>query len=1248
MKRFLDRHRRLLALFVVVALVLSVIRPEALPWVSAANADDAVAGVEEVDEAGDGKGNASGDLSADTADGKQEESPGAAKTLSVYVPESGCTITIQAPEGSLPYPKEELSVAAHELLPGTEEYENYYSASMEALKIEASDQEGSEGVSFARFFDVEILRNGEKVEPESAVVVKIEYDDAPEIPDGAELSVVHFAEEGTEVIEDVEVSDDATEIVYEQESFSVVATVVTPAPAVSDRDGGLPYALVAKIGNEVYMVTSNGSLTPVKEYTTGAGGGIDKITSDYVMFWRYLKLNDKSYIRYKAEGYDFGDDKQARTFSYAYLNPNDPAGYTTETPKTDEHGNIITAYDENDHFDRTQFISPVGECSIEFESNRIKLAGGDKYIGVSDGKLVGNCSASDVSVTGVEFFLAKADSVPSDAYSWDYNRLHIVDHIDISIEDEVETIVPLAYGTYYDAEGNELFTIDKNSSDADKNIRVKKRVGVDAEHLKKATIRAMYRGREIDDAYFITGYSANSETGISTAQVRIEGIYKVAILDRFNGRKYIDDNFDNGPTDEYKKVWEERIKPENQVRYEVTAVQPNVEFEYIHPTYGQLYDSKHHKLTIEGDVSITADFGYWDEEIRDVDGNVLVPGNECPPIQPGFWGTNRFYNDWKQGEIWNNGGSGMDFKLLGESTVTLDPVAIEVTKQIVDEDGNPILPSEDLNGFKFDIHQNAGASANDVEDLDVGTYTTPADYSGYVLTDDVTVDVSKDTGDGIEHRHQAQQGMIYISEDKSTIPNQFTDSQGRIWVFKETYFKTEYAWRKEGDSGKKHISKTYARDDTDEFASIPEVLGSYGEPDQNGNKLFNSFLEFDAYNVYEQPKFEKKEISPYVGTGTLGGVKVGDEITYEINYKNYKDVAADIVISDKLDDKVEFVDKNDGSVYDATEHTVTWTLPGVEPGTAGTVLLTVKVLPGALESQSGPGKVVNGGDTASVKVGNDPKFTLNTVENPVPEKPEKQEITPYVGKGVLGAVKVGDEITYEISYKNYKDAAADIAISDKLDANVEYVSASGSGAYDADTHTVSWTLADVAAGNDGTVTLTVKVLEGALESKRGSGKVVNGGDTTTVKVGNDNAYNLNTVENPVPENPEKQEITPYVGKGVLGAVKAGDEITYTISYKNYKNSEADIVIKDKLDANVEYVDKQDGSAYDASDRTVTWRLTRVAAGAKGTVSLTVKVLASALESQGGPGKVVNGGDTATVKVGNDPEYTLNTVENPVP
>ena len=196
---------------------------------------------------------------------------------------------------------------------------------------------------------------------------------------------------------------------------------------------------------------------------------------------------------------------------------------------------------------------------------------------------------------------------------------------------------------------------------------------------------------------------------------------------------------------------------------------------------------------------------------------------------------------------------------------------------------------------------------------------------------------------------------------------------------------------------------------------------------------------------------------------------------------------------------------------------MTWTLKAVPAGQVGTVTLTVKVLESALASRQGPAKVVNNGDTASVKVGNDNAFTLQTVENPVPESPQKREIKPYEGIGKLDKVKVGDHITYEISYQNYKSEAADIVITDKLDSNVKFSKASDDGAYDKDAHTVTWTLKAVPAGQSGTVTLRVKVLEGALESKKGPGKVVNGGDTATVKVGNDKAFTLNAVENPVEE-----------------------------------------------------------------------------------------------------------------------------------
>ena len=400
----------------------------------------------------------------------------------------------------------------------------------------------------------------------------------------------------------------------------------------------------------------------------------------------------------------------------------------------------------------------------------------------------------------------------------------------------------------------------------------------------------------------------------------------------------------------------------------------------------------------------------------------------------------------------------------------------------------------------------------------------------------------------------------------------------------------------------------------------------------------------------------KEETAPYISSDpvpeeeTLGAVKVGDVITYTISYTNYKKDIADITIKDQLDPNVEFVSaaSDTGEAGVPEDGVVTWILHDVDPGTKGKVTLSVRVKDAALVSKDGPGKVVNGGDTASVRVGNDHEYTLNTVENPVPEQPVKQEVAPYTGTGELGPVKVGDKITYEITYENYKSDAAKVVIKDQLDPHVDFISAVSDtgvkGVYK--DGVVTWTLEDVPEHTKGKVTLVVQVKNTALVSvNNGPGKVVNGGDTASVRVGNDSEYTLNTVENPVPEPPHKKEKTPYEGNGVLGAVAPNDEITYEITCRNYLKEDADIVIKDKLDANVTFVSASDGG--ELSGDTVVWTLKDVAPDTEQTVTLTVTVKESALASKKGPGKVVNGGDTATVKVGNDKEYALETVENPV-
>ena len=79
-------------------------------------------------------------------------------------------------------------------------------------------------------------------------------------------------------------------------------------------------------------------------------------------------------------------------------------------------------------------------------------------------------------------------------------------------------------------------------------------------------------------------------------------------------------------------------------------------------------------------------------------------------------------------------------------------------------------------------------------------------------------------------------------------------------------------------------------------------------------------------------------------------------------------------------------------------------------------------------------------------------------------------------------------------------------IIDKLDKNVQFVSASDNG--QADNGVVTWTIKDVEAGKTGKVTLKVKVLTGA----RTAGKVVN---KATVQVGNDQSFETEEVINPV-------------------------------------------------------------------------------------------------------------------------------------
>ena len=251
-----------------------------------------------------------------------------------------------------------------------------------------------------------------------------------------------------------------------------------------------------------------------------------------------------------------------------------------------------------------------------------------------------------------------------------------------------------------------------------------------------------------------------------------------------------------------------------------------------------------------------------------------------------------------------------------------------------------------------------------------------------------------------------------------------------------------------------------------------------------------------------------------------------------------------------------------------------------------------------------PGKVEN---TATVKVGNNPEVTTNTLKNPVPKKDWKEGSNGDNGNKVA----VGSHVNYEIFYGNSSKKAETVTITDKLDANVKFVSATNGGTYDKATHTVTWTIPNVPtdAYNE-KVSLEVQVLDGASAV----GKIKN---TATVQVGNGAKKNTNTLENPVNSDliGEEHQKTIISHDGKNGDTLAvGDKVTYQIKYVNNESATADVTIQDVLDKGLT-VDKasiSNGGVFqaDASGKTggtITWTLKNVAASGKGTVTFTATV-----------------------------------------
>lgn len=358
-------------------------------------------------------------------------------------------------------------------------------------------------------------------------------------------------------------------------------------------------------------------------------------------------------------------------------------------------------------------------------------------------------------------------------------------------------------------------------------------------------------------------------------------------------------------------------------------------------------------------------------------------------------------------------------------------------------------------------------------------------------------------------------------------------------------------------------------------------------------------------------------------------LKVGDEITYTINWANdametvpntvpekKKPAAATVTITDKLDDGVEFMPENnkDGGVYDEASRTVTWTI-NAQPGESGTVTLTVKVTDEALKKNLVENKahiaVDNGTET-------DTKAIYNPVEAPVIKVEKTQSVNGGDKTVQQQTVNGDDKVTYHITVRNDSSAAAkNVIVSDDIPEGLTLVSIDDDGELDGDT--IIWNIGDLAAGASYEVSYTVKVpvVEEYTEWRNiayascendpeNSDSPETGGPHKGRKR---RASNEVVIDEGAPELviQKAQEVNDSGKTDKKQTVKGGDEVTYYITVTNNGIAAAEkVIITDVIPKGLTLVSVNDDDGEQDGD-SVVWHIGDLAPGASREVSYTVKV-----------------------------------------
>lgn len=303
---------------------------------------------------------------------------------------------------------------------------------------------------------------------------------------------------------------------------------------------------------------------------------------------------------------------------------------------------------------------------------------------------------------------------------------------------------------------------------------------------------------------------------------------------------------------------------------------------------------------------------------------------------------------------------------------------------------------------------------------------------------------------------------------------------------------------------------------------------TYRDGTENGKIVF--------HNTHDKVKTIGTVAEPNVDIdGQL--LSVGDSYVYTINWANTAVdadgnlVPANVTVTDELPTGVVF-EAFEGKYADkgaASGQSLSWNLGEQPAGGYGLVRVRVKITEDAVKDAQGAVGAVN--NAATIKVGN--KSYTGTTTNYVPKKSESD-----AQDSNESGVALGDELTYTIGYKNTEGASATVTITDAVPAGTEFVEFAGDhkdvGSKDNDGN-LTWTLADVPAGKEGTVQFKVRVTEDAFKNGGASGNISN---QASVAVGNNPAVKTNTTTDEVTDGRLTLSKTVTAAEGITAPNKA--------------------------------------------------------------------------------------------------------------